>query len=54
MLFGIVIGTYSSIFVAAPFLLLFGVKRDWSGPAVKSPSKSDATGKGQRENVTSK
>jgi preprotein translocase subunit SecF len=27
MLFGIVIGTYSSIFVAAPFLLLFGVKR---------------------------
>ncbi|TMJ74912.1 MAG: protein translocase subunit SecF, partial [Alphaproteobacteria bacterium] len=25
MLFGIVIGTYSSIFVAAPFLLLFGV-----------------------------
>jgi preprotein translocase SecF subunit len=54
MLFGIVIGTYSSIFVAAPFLLLFGVKRDWSGPAVKSPSKSDATGKGRRENVTSK
>ena len=54
MLFGIVIGTYSSIFVAAPFLLLFGVKRDWSGPVVKSPSKSDATGKGRRENVASK
>jgi len=54
MLFGIVIGTYSSIFVAAPFLLLFGVKRDWSGPAVKSSSKSDAAGKGRRENVTSK
>ena len=31
MLFGIVIGTYSSIFVAAPLLLWFGVKRDWSG-----------------------
>jgi preprotein translocase SecF subunit len=31
MLFGIAIGTYSSIFVAAPLLLWFGVKRDWSG-----------------------
>ena len=28
MLFGIVIGTYSSIFVAAPLLLYFGVNRD--------------------------
>lgn len=27
---GIVIGTYSSLFVAAPFLLLTGVKRDWA------------------------
>lgn len=31
MLFGIFIGTYSSIFVAAPILTYFGVKRDWSG-----------------------
>jgi len=30
MIFGIVIGTYSSIFVASPFLLATGVKRDWS------------------------
>ena len=30
IMFGIVIGTYSSIFVAAPFLLLTGVKRDWA------------------------
>ena len=30
MLFGIAIGTYSSIFVAAPLLLWFGLKRDWS------------------------
>ena len=30
MLFGIVIGTYSSIFVAATLLLMVGVKRDWS------------------------
>ncbi len=31
MLFGIIIGTWSSIFVASPFLLWIGVKRDWSG-----------------------
>jgi preprotein translocase SecF subunit len=33
IMFGIVIGTYSSLFVAAPFLLLTGVKRDWSKAA---------------------
>ncbi len=33
MLFGILIGTWSSIFVASPFLLWIGVKRDWSGIA---------------------
>ncbi|MGE0700683.1 MAG: protein translocase subunit SecF, partial [Hyphomicrobiaceae bacterium] len=33
MLFGIVIGTWSSIFVASPFLLWIGVNRDWSGAA---------------------
>ena len=31
MLFGIIIGTYSSIFIAAPILEILGVKRDWSG-----------------------
>lgn len=31
MIFGIIVGTYSSIFVAAPVLNLLGVKRDWSG-----------------------
>ena len=35
MLFGIVIGTYSSIFVAASLLLYFGVSRDWTDSAVK-------------------
>lgn len=35
MLFGIAIGTYSSIFVASPMLLWFGVKRDWSEDAAK-------------------
>ncbi len=31
MIWGVVVGTYSSIFIAAPLLLIFGVKRDWSG-----------------------
>jgi preprotein translocase subunit SecF/SecD/SecF fusion protein len=31
MLLGVIIGTYSSIFVAAPLLGYTGVKRDWSG-----------------------
>ncbi len=30
MIWGVVIGTYSSVFVAAPALLATGVKRDWS------------------------
>jgi hypothetical protein len=30
MLFGVFVGTYSSVFIAAPFLILIGVKRDWS------------------------
>jgi preprotein translocase subunit SecF len=32
MTFGIVIGTYSSVFVASAVLLKLGVKRDWSKP----------------------
>jgi len=31
MIFGILIGTYSSIFIAAPVILAVGVSRDWSG-----------------------
>ena len=31
MIWGVLIGTYSSIFIVAPILLYFGVKRDWSG-----------------------
>ena len=31
MLFGIVAGTWSTIVIAAPFLVWVGVKRDWSG-----------------------
>ncbi len=32
MIFGVVVGTYSSIFVASAALLRLGVKRDWSKP----------------------
>ena len=31
MIWGVLVGTYSSIFVGAPMLLMLGVKRDWSG-----------------------
>jgi preprotein translocase SecF subunit len=35
MIWGVIVGTYSSIFVAAPVLILFGIKRDWSGDAAR-------------------
>ncbi|MCW1956487.1 protein translocase subunit SecF [uncultured Lentibacter sp.] len=37
MIWGVIVGTYSSIFVASTILLWLGVKRDWSKP-------SDTTG----------
>ena len=42
MLLGVVVGTYSSIFIAAPLLAYLGVKRDWSDQAAKSgvPAKA--------------
>jgi SecD/SecF fusion protein len=30
MIFGVFVGTYSSVIISAPFLLYVGVKRDWS------------------------
>jgi len=39
MLFGVIVGTYSSVFIAAPFLVLVGIKRDWSGVTVAPSSK---------------
>jgi len=36
MLFGVVVGTYSSIFIAAPLLGYLGVKRDWTGGTAKA------------------
>ncbi|MGV6839886.1 MAG: protein translocase subunit SecD [Planktomarina sp.] len=32
MIWGVVVGTYSSVFVASKILMLLGVKRDWSKP----------------------
>jgi preprotein translocase subunit SecF len=32
MIWGVIVGTYSSIFVASAILLVLGVKRDWSKP----------------------
>jgi preprotein translocase subunit SecF len=34
MIWGVIVGTYSSIFIASPLLMLLGVKRDWSGTQV--------------------
>lgn len=31
MIWGVIVGTYSSIFIASPVLLLLGIRRDWSG-----------------------
>jgi preprotein translocase subunit SecF len=39
MLFGVIVGTYSSVFIAAPFLVLVGIKRDWSGVTVAPSNK---------------
>lgn len=48
MLLGVVIGTYSSVFIAAPMLGYLGVKREWSqakaggAPSTNAPSASAA------------
>jgi preprotein translocase subunit SecF/SecD/SecF fusion protein len=38
MLLGVLIGTYSSIFIAAPLLGYLGVKRDWSAVKAAAPN----------------
>ena len=38
MLFGVLVGTYSSIFIAAPLLGYLGVKRDWSAVKAAAPN----------------
>ena len=44
MIWGVVIGTYSSIFIASPLLLRLGVKRDWSG--LGGPKAKEGSGQG--------
>ncbi|MBK0327160.1 protein translocase subunit SecF [Rhodobacteraceae bacterium F11138] len=36
MIWGVIVGTYSSVFVASSILLYLGVKRDWSKPSSTS------------------
>ena len=36
MIWGVIVGTYSSVFVASAILLYLGVKRDWSKPDPKA------------------
>lgn len=43
MIWGVLIGTYSSIYIAGPLLVVLGVKRDWSGlggPKVPEPART--------------
>ncbi len=44
MIWGVVVGTYSSIFVASPLLMLLGVKRDWSQAAGQAKPQEGASG----------
>lgn len=37
MIWGVVTGTYSSIFIASPLLMKLGVKRDWSSEGARKP-----------------
>ncbi len=45
MIWGVIVGTYSSVFIASSMLLRLGVKRDWSKPDKGSGTKfsSNAT-----------
>jgi len=37
LIWGVIVGTYSSIFIAAPLILIFNVKRDWNEIIDKTP-----------------
>ena len=50
-LFGVLVGTYSSVFIAAPLLGYLGVKREWVGTAA---AKKPTAGGAARANVGSK
>ena len=40
MIWGVIVGTYSSVFIAASVLLWLGVKRDWSKPSAEGAGPS--------------
>jgi len=42
MIWGVIVGTYSSIFIASPVLLIFGVRRDWSKGGDTAPATTGA------------
>jgi preprotein translocase subunit SecF len=43
MLLGVIIGTYSSVFIAAPLLGYLGVKREWTpGPTKPAGAAAQA------------
>jgi preprotein translocase SecF subunit len=42
MLWGIVVGAYSSIFVASPLLLILGMRRDWGAAATNRATRTRA------------
>ena len=37
LIWGVIVGTYSSVFVASPLILIFKVKRDWSEVVDNTP-----------------
>lgn len=56
MIWGVVVGTYSSIFIAAPLLSILGVSRDWSGlggAKVKGPGQRAASSTGRARETAS-
>ena len=40
MIWGVFVGTYSSIFVAAPVLILLGTKRDWTASEIRKAAEA--------------
>ncbi len=46
MLLGVIIGTYSSIFIAAPLLGYLGVKREWAGTEKKATTAASRASSG--------
>jgi preprotein translocase subunit SecF/SecD/SecF fusion protein len=53
MLFGVLVGTYSSMFIAAPLLGYLGVKREWGGGRERTADRG-ATAPTRRAGVSSK